>query len=246
MDCDRGQFGRGPGRRHFRSGAGGILIGGIIIAIGLLLLLDNLHIVRIHDVWRFWPLILVVYGVSRVLESHRPPGYIWGGAIALIGALLLLDNLDIVPFEVTLIWPVVFIAFGVSMLWRAIERKRSLDGVPVSGDSNLSAYAIFGGVKRRIDAKDFKGGEACAMFGGIQLDLRSAAMSGEQSVIDVNAVFGGIEIRVPETWSVEMKGMGIFGGFEDKTIHPKADPNTKTPQLVITGYAIFGGASVEN
>ena len=42
---------RWEGRRH-RSGAGGIVIGGLIVAVGLMILLDNMGIVRFHDVWR--------------------------------------------------------------------------------------------------------------------------------------------------------------------------------------------------
>ena len=52
--------------------------------------------------------------------------------------------------------------------------------------------------------------------------------------------------HVGQSWNVQTKGVGIFGGFDDKTIHPKPDPNVKTPQLVITGSTVFGGMSVTN
>ena len=214
--------------------------------VGLLLLLDNMHIVRIHDIWRFWPVLLIVFGVSRVLEAHAPAGYIWGGVLALIGALLLLDNLDIVFFNADLVWPILIIGFGASMLLRAMDRKRYTDGVPATKESVLNVVAIFGGSKRRVDTEDFRGADVAAIFGGVHLDLRHAGMIVERAIVDVNAVFGGVEIRVPETWSVTMKGTSIFGGFEDKTIHPKTDLNAKTPQLVITGASVFGGMSVEN
>ena len=61
-----------------------------------------------------------------------------------------------------------------------------------------------------------------------------------------NALFGGVDIRVPDTWRVVLKGMGVFGAFEDKTVPPKTDPNVKTPELVITGAALFGGVKVDN
>ena len=41
-----------------------------------------------------------------------------------------------------------------------------------------------------------------AVFGGVELDLRKAAMKSNQVRVECNAVFGGIEIRVPETWMV--------------------------------------------
>ena len=231
--------------RH-RSPLAGLVVGGTIVTVGVLLLLDNLGIVRFHDLWDFWPLILVVFGVGKVLDGRTPAAYVLGGLLALLGSLLLLDNLGILRFEFSIFWPVLIIALGVSMLLRVMNRQRYLDGAQGSSDSNLSPVCFFSGSKRRIDSQDFKGGDIVAVFGGVHLDLRHAAIAGEQAVIDVNSLFGGIEIRVPETWLVSMKGVGIFGAFDDKTLHPKADPNVKTPRLVITGTAVFSGIKAEN
>ena len=106
--------------------------------------------------------------------------------------------------------------------------------------------AILSGSRGVITSQDFRGGEIVAIFGGVRLDLRQAAISVDRAVLDISAVFGGVELRVPENWLVETKGVGIFGGFDDKTLHPKRDPNAKTPELVITGTAVFGGVSVTN
>jgi len=248
-------------RRH-RSGAGGIVIGGLIVAIGLMLLLDNMGIVRFHDVWRYWPVLLIVFGVSRVLESHRPAGYVWGGVVTLAGALILLDNLDIVVFDFNLIWPLLLIAFGLSMLLRSLDRKRYLASAtgapdatgtgpmtgtgPVDESSCCNAYAVFGGSKRRINTPDFRGGDAVAVFGGVEFDLRGASMTVDEAVIDVNVVCGGLEVRVPDNWSITNRAMTIFGGVEDKTLQSNLEPNTKSPHLVITGSVVFGGISLRN
>jgi cell wall-active antibiotic response 4TMS protein YvqF len=85
-----------------------------------------------------------------------------------------------------------------------------------------------------------------AVFGEVKIDLRKAGIAGDQAVIDVNALFGGVDIRVPDNWRVEMRGAGIFGAFEDKTVPPRLDPAVKTPQLIITGTAVFGAAKVDN
>ncbi len=233
-----------------RSATSGIILGAGIVAVGTALLLDNLGIVHFEDMWRFWPIALIAYGVIRVVESVTPAGKVWGGMIALIGALFLLDNLHILIFEFdvgAMIWPLLLIGFGVSMLFRAIDRKKYLDGMPAgTSNPNIGMWAIFSGFKRRIDAQDFKGGEIVAVFGGVHIDLRHAAIAGERAVIDINALFGGVDIRVPETWSVVMKGVGIFGAFEDKTIHQKPDANTKSPELVITGTGVFAGIKADN
>jgi hypothetical protein len=171
--------------------------------------------------------------------------------MVLIGAAFLLDNLHILIFDFDvshLIWPFAVIGFGLFMLLRAVDRKKYLEGAPAASipDSGAGSWAIFSSVKRKVDSQDFKGCEAMAVFGEVKIDLRKAGMTADQAVIDVNALFGGVDIRVPETWRVEIKGAGIFGAFEDKTVPPRVDPAVKTPQLIITGTAVFGAAKVDN
>ena len=64
---------------------------------------------------------------------------------------------------------------------------------------------------------DFRGGYITAVLGGVDLDLRKARMGSSAAVLDVVAVWGGIELKVPAEWSVEGKVRPIMGGFEDKT-----------------------------
>ena len=237
-------------RRRYKSPASGILLGGIIAVIGLLLLLDNMDIIRFHDVWQFWPVLLVVFGLIRIIEHPSPAGYIWGGTLTVIGILLLLANLHILYFDFdigSMIWPFLLIAFGLSMLWKSIERTRYAETGGAIPDPKVSLFAFFGGGKRRIVSQDFKGGDVVAVFGGYQVDLRQASIApGGQAVLDVTAIFGGVDVRVPETWDVNIKVLPLFGGCDDKCMPPKLDPNMKSPTLVITGVTIFGGASVKN
>lgn len=233
-----------------RSSTGGIVIGGLIVAAGTILLLDNLGIVRSHDIWRFWPLGMIAFGVARIFESRRPAALIWGGVVAGLGALFLLDNLGLFEFDLHTLWPVFIIVFGISMLLRALDRGRDgLGGVPgasANSDSTVSLYAVFSGGKRRITSTNFLGGEVFAIFGGFHLDLRGAEIPSGRAIIDLNSIFGGTELIVPETWRVTLKGMGIFGGFEDKTLPPNPQPGVVAPELVVTGSSIFGGAQVRN
>jgi predicted membrane protein len=247
---DMGRFEERMARRRERwqgrSGLSGMLFGGMVVVFGVLMLLDNLNIVRFDDLWQYWPVVVIILGVAKVLQARTPAGYVWGGMVALVGALVLLDNLRIVSFNFELLWPILIIGFGISMLLRTMDGKKYVAGSPAVGNPDVSAWVVFSGIKRRIDSQDFKGGDIVAVFGGVNIDLRNAAISGERAVLDLNLMFGGVEIRVPETWNVVMKGVAIFGAFEDKTIHPKPNPNTKTPELVITGAAIFGGVKTDN
>jgi predicted membrane protein len=112
--------------------------------------------------------------------------------------------------------------------------------------NQLRDGAVFGGSRRRVDSQDFQGGEAFAMFGGVEIDLRKAAMTRDEILIEANAIFGGIEIRVPETWNVLVRGAGIFGGYEDETMDTRVRPEGKQPVLIVNGFAVFGGVSIKN
>jgi predicted membrane protein len=232
---------------RYRSGSHGIFFGAIVVAIGVLLLLDNLGIFRFHDVWQYWPVLLVAWGISRLVDSNSPSGYVWGGVVTLVGAFLLLDTLDIISFNFAVIWPLLLIAFGVSVLVKALERNRIRAGGPQYPTSPVvDTHAIFSDNKSGTDAKDFQGGQATAVFGAARFDLRNASMTVDEARIDVNVVFGEVEVRVPETWSVINRASVLFAGVNDKTIHPKPDPAVKTPRIIITGSVVFGGITLRN
>ena len=116
------------------------------------------------------------------------------------------------------------------------------DGNLRSGVDTFSDLAIMGGVKRTNLSKDFRGGEATAVMGGIEIDLRNAIMDREEAVLDVSSVMGGVNIRVPEGWTVVSHVSSIMGGFKDDTRHPATDDH----RLVLKGTVIMGGLKVSN
>ena len=251
MDRDRNRHWREWGYQGGRNRS--VVIGALIVIVGILLLLQNMNIPGIYDIWRFWPVALIVLGLARLMEPWRPTGLLWSAILIVVGAGFLINNLDIVHIEIgNFIWPLILIVFGISLLVRAMEnrsiRASGDPAIPTSKVGDLSHFAIFGGGKRRVDSADFKGGDLFAFFGGVDLDLSRGCIippAGE-AVIEANAIFGGVELRVPESWRVDIQGMGIFGGFEDKTLPPRDPLPDNAPRLVINGYAIFGGVSIKN
>jgi predicted membrane protein len=104
--------------------------------------------------------------------------------------------------------------------------------------------AVFGGVDRHIAASDFHGAQCTAIFGGCNIDLRDAQIEGSEAVLETYAIFGGVEIRVPEDWEVVSRNVAIFGGVSDHRRRPLRGPDTKT--LILEGVAIFGGVTVKD
>jgi Domain of unknown function (DUF5668)/Cell wall-active antibiotics response 4TMS YvqF len=220
----------------------------VLIVVGTLFLLGNLHVLPSLNWFDFWPVILIVIGLMKLLEAPRKGSYLVGAILFGLGIVFLSDNLNFLPFPVWDLWPLALIAVGA---WLLFERMPWATGRAefrrpcASGSDALNLTAVFSGGKRKFDGQEFRGGMVSAVFGGFELDLRKAVIAGDSVLLRVDAVFGGCEIKIPEAWNVEMQGAAVFGGFSDETRHPPAGaPGTK--QFIIKGGAVFGGVVVKN
>jgi predicted membrane protein len=228
-------------------GRGGIVTGGILILVGLAFLLDHMGIIAISNLWRFWPLLLVLAGVVNFMSQRRS----WGLLLIFAGVILQLNELGITHFGWGAFWPMMLIAFGLFVLWGSMQWSSKPTVSKLSGGdprTTLNEAVVFGGLERRMTSPDFQGGDITAIFGGVELDLTEASMQTDEATLAITAIFGGVEVRVPPTWQVAFRGAPIFGGIEDKTrtsrVPDPANPNLKT--LVITGAVIFGGLEIKN
>ena len=224
----------------------GLLFGILLMAVGTILLLDRMEIAEAREWLRFWPLALVAVGLAKLVRSYGAIGRVWGGLLALAGVLLQLDQLGYIRFHLFDVWPLFIIAFGVMLAWKAIQQRREGGQNAGASVSVLKEWAVFGGLEFSVNAQDFKGGEVLALFGGCEIDLSKASMEGNQIVIEANAMFGGVELRVPEHWDVVLHGTPLFGGYEDNTRHPKAEGAQNVKRLIVQGFAMFGGVEIKN
>jgi predicted membrane protein len=224
--------------------ASGLFPGLILVLIGTVVLLDHMGIISKQVIWTFWPIVLIVLGLVKVIE---PRGRIAGVVLLVVGAVFLLHNLGLTRLSWGDIWPMVLIGVGLMLIWTRLEMPR-LPPVSSGGTNTINEFAMFGGVERRVSVNNFAGGSASATFGGVEIDFRSADIEGEEAVLWVEAIFGGIEVTVPDRWTVIYEGQSIFGGYSDETRPslpdvPGAPPRKK---LILRGRAVFGGISVKN
>lgn len=219
-----------------------LILGLVLLFLGGALLLDNLHIMDAYYVVRLWPAALILVGIACLLQDQRPAGRVACFFWIFIGTWLLLGNLHVFELHLWDLWPLPFIVAGLYLMWQSVGGHRA---APDSGslDSRFSVLAMLGGVARKINSRGFTGGEATALLGGCKIDLRDADISGEEAVIDTFAFWGGIEVIIPEGWSVVNKILPIMGGAEDRT-----RPSTMAvpKRLVIRGMAIMGGVEIKN
>ena len=218
-----------------------LVVGLFIIAVGVLVTLDNLGIADADRYFRYWPIALILIGLQKLAHSRSGMGGAFGGfVITLAGVWLLLEETALVRVSFWDLWPMLLVFFGGYLVWQGATGRQHRKNVE-SADT-VSAFAVLGGVARGNNSRQFQGGDLTAIMGGCELDLRHAAINGE-ATIDVFALWGGIEIRVPEDWTVIARVTPVLGGFEDKTRPPQG---LATHRLALRGAAIMGGIEVKN
>jgi hypothetical protein len=218
----------------------------LLITIGTLFFLDNINVIRIWEVWRFWPVLLIVSGVSKLYQREGASGWIWGSFLILCGALWLANNLHLVHVNFGTVWSLALVTLGVMMLVRALETPAIARGG--WSESSVREYVVFSGSKKKLETPNFEGGTLVCVFGGVDLNLRKCGISSadRQAVIDVAITFGGVEIKIPEGWRVINRCVAVFGACEDKTLVPRPESGVQAPALIITGHALFGAVNIEN
>lgn len=137
--------------------------------------------------------------------------------------------------------PGIFVIIGLSIIFNEGIKGKIADKVKEGKKNGLEDItATFGGQKTIKDNEEFKGANLDAVFGGVELDLRKANIE-KEAVIKASAIFGGIEIYVPQDVNVKVKATPIFGGVSNKTL--SNENNQKT--IYIEAFCMFGGVDIK-
>jgi predicted membrane protein len=233
-----GQTAAPPPRPRFTPQA---LFGLIVIVVGVLFTLDNLSVLDASDYLQYWPAGLVAVGLLKLWQVRAGQGVVGGLFLVGLGSWMLLERIVAIQIRLHDVWPLFFVCLGGYMVWKGFRGPR----FPRRLDSNerVNAVAVMSGVVRNNSSQKFEGGELTAILGGCEVDLRQASISGE-ATIDLFAFWGGIEIRVPEDWTIDPRVTPVMGGFEDKTRRSTQPAPPK--RLVLRGMAMMGGIVVKN
>jgi hypothetical protein len=227
-----------------RDSAGRVFWGIIIILFGVLFLLDQLGRLDFGSIFsRYWPVLLILIGLWQLFANNfrNPGGPLF---IIVIGVIFELGRLHILGRSAWhYVWPLLIIAVGLGILFGALG-QRTPTSRPALAESSLDAFVIFSGLNRRVESPSFRGGKATAILGGIELDLREAKLAEGAAALDLSVILGGISLRIPRTWRVEVDAHPLLGGVEDKhTFEPGAEG---AGTLRIKASAILGGVEIKD
>ena len=215
-----------------------IVLGATLIALGALFLIDSLTDATVFS--DYWPVLIIGWGAWMWYLQG------WRVAIApliliVVGTLLLLGN--ILESDVWQFWPVIIIAVGLGIIAHRTVPGMATGSGGSTANGTVTISDLFGGGQRRHSGL-FRGGQISAIFGGGGLDMLEATLPEGGATLDVTCLFGGYEIRVPDSWEIDLRMAAILGGAEDKRTRPQAEQSAG--RLTITGTAMFGGFTVKN
>jgi hypothetical protein len=223
--------------RRTRALSSQVLLGGLIVAVGIVLLLDTTGIYDTRPLLDYVPSLFVLLGLYAIVRSGFRNLFGPIVIVVLAGAwqLIALDVIE--TAEVVDLWPAFIVLFGLSLI---LSQFRSPPAE--AGDSRVTSFGIFGGSEKRVTASEFTNANLTAVFGGVELDLRETTVESPPAHVNAIALFGGVEVAAPREWNVELDVLPIFGGASDE--RPRTERDHEGVDLVVTGFAAFGGVEV--
>jgi hypothetical protein len=217
--------------------SGRALIGAGLVAVGTILLADAAGTLDAGAWIRAgWPVIFVFLGAVQIAAERHismvAVGLITAGGVALAVTTGVLDA-DVW----SLVWPALLIAAGVWLVvWRIAPAVSTAD--------EFSRLAVFAPGRVASRAPALRRVELTAVFSSLRLDLVRARLDPGGARIAATSVFGGIVILVPEGWRVTVRGLPIFGGWDDTT--SRVDVGPDAPALRVQALTFFGGIEVRH
>lgn len=228
---------------------GGLFMGGALIVFGGVFLAEHVGYLQGISAWQLWPLALVWGGIVK-LFSRKCGATIGGGLIFIaIGGALLAHNMGAFDLRWSLIWPVLLILFGLIIFIATLRttggRKKKNGEVPIVNNT-FETSLIMAGREDEIHSKEFESGYVSVIMGGLELDMRNAELKGEEAVLNLKLVMGGVELWVPQHWEIISKCSPVMGGIENKTRRHSIDDDSSPKRLIIDGSIVMGGIEIRN
>ncbi|PYR32948.1 MAG: hypothetical protein DMF90_22475 [Acidobacteria bacterium] len=182
-----------------------LIVGLSVTAVGVVLALDQLQMADARQLFRYWPVAVILFGASMVVQSLQ-------------GGDLVEPGRKVRGYGAPQMFLLLLVLIVVS---QAFHRERGADRA--AGSDKVSLIAVMSQDNRVNTSTRFRGGEMTSFWGACRLDLRQATIPpGEEAVIDVFALMGGLTLQIPEGWTVDVQVLPVMGGVQDRRGLPDA------------------------
>lgn len=221
-----------------------LVVGITIMLLGSVLLLDRLEVVDAGALLRWWPLLLILFGASLIVQAWRGDG-------------------DGDRHERPIVSPgfILFVAIVFLLATQAQRRSELTASDPYA--QTVSLFVVMGADDHTSRATTFRGGDVTTVMGRSRLDLREAGIApGDEVVIDVVNVMGRTDLLMPRDWAVEIDAPRVMGRVRDERSGrpaPEAAPSepapdalelpagkSRPPRVILRGVVLLGRISIRS
>lgn len=112
-----GKGGKGEGLRQATTGL-------LLMAAGVVLLLDQQEVIEIGSVWRWWPLAPVAMGIWKITAPRETRDLAGGAELIIFGAWLMACTRHWLGLSFANSWPLIFVGIGVGLIIKSMTQSR--------------------------------------------------------------------------------------------------------------------------
>jgi predicted membrane protein len=224
-----------------RSSLSGILLGIFVMAFGLLALGRGIlgwNLSFLAATW--WSLVIIAIAVLGIVHSGFK---FWNVLFLLLGGCIFIGKLGFLGRHMFFtFFALLLIIFGIRIIVRAVSHG-SFHVKPMGGYENRDSNdypkyeSVFSEYNVANDSRSFKGAHISGVFGQMSVDLSEISIQGNV-VLDVSAVFGTLEIKLPRNIPYQTRVTPVFGTFINNA--PVMRTAAGLPFIEIKGAAVFG------
>ncbi len=227
-----------------------LVVGVITTLLGVVLLLDRMGLVAASSLWSYWPVALILFGASLVVQALRPASATEG------------------PRQRPIISPGFVILMAIVWLIASNTPPFRTGRAGDAAQGTISLMSVMSQDTRVSEATPFRGATMTSVMGGSRLDLRGAQLApGEEATIDVFGLMGRVLVDVPAEWEVDIQTTMVMGGARDRRGRDRSEPDSASgdapaaapvasgaalatraapPRLVLRGVVIMGGLVIRS
>ncbi|GGA73581.1 cell wall-active antibiotics response protein LiaF [Ornithinibacillus halotolerans] len=206
------------------------IIAAILIAFGLILVLENIGLLEFNskNAWGYiYPTFFVLYGLKLMIDRMRKIGgsWTWGSFLLIFGTLLLFDRFEIIEFafrDVVKLWPLLIIYMGFMFIGNSSKPKVIIhrNGSEFRKDENSSYFTVgnheYNQPNWKVEPMMIK-----TLAGDFYYDFSKAYIPEKEIPVTISSLAGDVHMLIPEnldfkvTASVKAGDIDIIGNQVD-------------------------------